>query len=186
MKHKVKLRVLSSFVEVSGTDVVEERNFVESTCISGIADNQNEVRITVKGIPNQVGMVAEIFGSLAQNSIPLDMIVQNQVIDGRVDLTFTLRQSDLERAQHVLKDLQKKLPFSHLEIDPDIVKISVIGIGMRSNLEMGSLLFKTLADHNIAIQLITTSEIKISVILDKQHTDLAVNALHQAFQLERG
>ncbi|RZI46039.1 aspartate kinase [Candidatus Finniella inopinata] len=185
MKHGVKLRVLSSFVETPGTDIVKERENVESTLVSGIAHSQNDVRITIKNIPNHAQSVATIFSHLAENAIPIDMIVQTSVVHDHVDLTFTLLHSNLERAQHVLKEVQKIIPYSQLDIDTDIVKISIIGVGIRSDLNSLQLLFQTLAIHNISVQLMTTSEIKLCVIIDKHHTDVALNALHQAYELEK-
>jgi len=185
MKHNVKLRVLSSFVETEGTDIVKERENVESTLVSGIAHSQNDVRITIKNIPNQATSMATIFACLVENSIPIDMIVQSGVEQESVDLTFTLLHSNLERAQHALKEVHKTVAYYQLDIDTDIVKISVIGVGIRSDLNSLHLLFKTLAAHNISVHLMTTSEIKLSVIIDKNHMDMALNALHQAYQLER-
>ena len=185
MKHNVKLRVLSSFVEAEGTDIVKERENVESTLVSGIAHSQNDVRITIKNIPNQPMNIAAIFASLAENSIPIDMIVQNGGTQETVDLTFTLLHVNLERAQHVLKEVHKSIAFGPLDIDTDIVKISIIGVGVRSDLNTMNLLFKTLAVHNIPVHLMTTSEIKISVIIDKHYTDVVLNALHQVYGLEK-
>lgn len=183
MKHNVKLRVLSSFVETEGTDIVKERENVESIGVSGIAHSQNDVRITIKNIPNHPTSVATLLATLSDHSIPLDMIVQSGEGQGFVDLTFTLLHANLERAQHALKEVHKTVAYSQLDIDTDIVKISVIGVGVRSDLNTLNLLFKTLADYNISVQMMTTSEIKISVIIDKHYTDVALNALHQAYQL---
>lgn len=184
MKHKVNLRVLSSFIESEGTYITSERNPVESTVISGIAHNQNEAKITLLGIPNEAGNIALIFGKLAENLINVDMIVQNCSSGNKMDLTFTVLRSDLDRAVPVLEEIKKELNFSEIIIDNEIVKISVIGIGMKSNMEIASTLFKTLATHNIPIQLISTSEIKISVIVEQHYTPLAVTALHTAFNLD--
>lgn len=184
MKHKVNLRVLSSFIESKGTYITSERNLVESTVISGIAHNQNEAKITLLGIPNEARNIAHIFGKLAENLINVDMIVQSCSPDNKMDLTFTLLRSDLDRALPVLEEIKKKLNFSEIIVDNEIVKISVIGIGMKSNMEVASTLFKTLAELNIHIQLISTSEIKISVIIEQHYTPLAVTALHTAFNLD--
>ncbi len=186
LKHRVKLRVLSSFFKASGTDIVEERKFVESTQISGIAHNPHEVLITLKGVPHQIDLMAQIFNRLAQHRISVDMLVQTHAVNGKVDLNFTLPQADLERAQPLLEQLQKELIFSNLDIDQDVVKISVVGIGMRSNLEIGRNLFNTLASHQISVRLLTTSEIKMSVLITKQQTALALNVLHEVFNLEGG
>ena len=184
MKHKVNLRVLSSFIESEGTYITSERDLVESTVISGIAHNQNEAKITLSDIPDESGNIALIFGKLAENLIPVDMIVQTPSIDGKINLTFTVLRSDLDRALPVLEEIKKKLNFLEIIIDNEITKISVIGIGMKSNMEIASTLFRTLAEHNIHVQLISTSEIKISVIIAQHYTLLAVMALHTAFDLD--
>ena len=185
MKHKVNLRVLSSFIEAEGTDIIEERNTVENTLVSGIVHNLNEIRVTIKSIPNPTYNVAKIFSSLTENRIPTDMLTQACLNEGQADLMFTISHSNLERTQHVLKEAQKTVCFSHTEFDADIIKISVIGVGVRSDLEISNILFKTLADQHILVHLMTTSEIKISIITDKQYTEAALNALHQAYNLER-
>ncbi|NBT85228.1 MAG: aspartate kinase [Alphaproteobacteria bacterium] len=184
MKHKVNLRVLSSFIKSKGTYITSERNLVESTVISGIAHNQNEVKITLVDIPNEAANIAIIFGKLTENLINVDMIVQSCSLNNKMNLTFTLLRSDLDRALPVLEKIKKELNFSEIIVDNEIVKISVIGIGMKCNMEVASTLFKTLAEHNIHIQLISTSEIKISVIIDQHYTPLAVAALHTAFDLD--
>ncbi|MBY0463008.1 MAG: aspartate kinase [Alphaproteobacteria bacterium] len=184
MKHKVNLRVLSSFIKSEGTYITSERNPVESTVISGIAHNQNEAKITLLNVPGDARNIALIFGKLAENLISVDMIVQSSLPDNKMDLTFTLLRSDLDRALPVLEEIKKNLNFSEIIVDNEIVKISVIGIGMKSNMEIASILFKTLAEHNIHIQLISTSEIKISVIIGQHYTPLAVTALHTAFSLD--
>ena len=184
MKHKVNLRVLSSFIESEGTYITSKRNLMESTVISGIAHNQNEAKITLLDIPNEAGNIAFIFGKLTENLIGVDMIVQSASLDNKMNITFTLLRSDLDRAVPVLEKIKKELNFSEIVIDNEIVKISVIGIGMKSNMEVASTLFKTLAEHNIHIQLISTSEIKISVIIAQHYTPLAVTALHTAFDLD--
>jgi aspartate kinase len=184
MKHKINLRVLSSFVEAEGTDIIEERNTVESTLISGIAHNLDEVRVTIKNIPNPTPNVAKFFSILAENRISIDMMSQTCLTDELVDLTFTIDHGNLERTQHVLKETQKIIHFSHTELDADIVKISIIGAGVRSDLEIINTLFKTLVDHRIPLHLMTTSEIKVSIIIDKQHNTTALNALHQAYNLK--
>jgi aspartate kinase len=184
MKYKVNLRVLSSFIKSKGTYITSERNLVESTVISGIAHNQNEVKITLVDIPNEAANIAIIFGKLTENLINVDMIVQSCSLNNKMNLTFTLLRSDLDRALPVLEKIKKELNFSEIIVDNEIVKISVIGIGMKCNMEVASTLFKTLAEHNIHIQLISTSEIKISVIIDQHYTPLAVAALHTAFDLD--
>ena len=184
MKHRIPLRVLSSFVDAPGTNVIYERNPMEKALVSGIVHNQDEVKVTLVAVPDEVGMAAQIFGALADERIHIDMIVQNLSREGRADLTFTTQKSDIERAVTLLEDIKEKVGFSDILIDRSIVKISVIGVGMRSNLEIASVLFKTLAEKGINIQLISTSEIKISVIIPHQHTPLAMCALHTAYNLD--
>lgn len=184
MKHKVNLRVLSSFVEATGTDIIEERKTVESTVISGLAHNLNEVKVTVRGIPDAVQNIAKIISSLAENRIPTDMFNQASLVEEHTDLTFTIANNNLERAQHVLKEIQKNVHFSHAEFDTDIVKISIIGVGVRSDLEITNTLFKTLASQHIPVHLMSTSEIKISIIIDKQYAASVLNSLHQVYHLE--
>ncbi len=183
MKHKVKLRVLSSFSESEGTTVVEERNKVEGTLISGIAHTQNEAKVTLIDIPDQNGMAA-IVGSLFEHQICADMIVQNSLQDGKSNLTFVLQKSDLDRSVPLLEDVKKKIGFTDIIVNKEIAKISVVGIGMRSNLEIVTILFKTLAERGINVQIISTSEIRLSVVIDLKHMSEALETLHTAFNLD--
>ncbi len=184
MKHKVKLRVLSSFSESEGTTVVEERDKVEGTLVSGIAHTQNEAKVTLMGVPDQVGIAANIFGCLSENQICADMIVQGCMQDGKSDLAFILQKSDLDRAVPLLEDAKKKIGFTDVVIDKEIAKISVVGIGMRSNLEIATTLFKTLAEKSINIQMISSSEIRVSVVISLKSMSVALEALHAAFNLD--
>ncbi|MCX7338790.1 MAG: aspartate kinase [Alphaproteobacteria bacterium] len=186
MKNNVNVRVLSSFMNSSGTKVVNERGIMENTPVCGVVHSENEVKITLTSMPDEVGIAATLFGTLAQYRINVDMLVQNYSLDGRTDLTFTLPRDDLDRSLIVFQDLKTKIGFSDIIADRDIVKISVIGVGMKSNLEIASTLFKTLAEKNINTQLISTSEIKISVVIGSEHTSLAMRALHSAFNLDEG
>jgi aspartate kinase len=184
MRHNVNLRVLSSFVNVSGTTIVYERKAMEGLSVSGIAHNLNEAKITLDGVKDEVGMAAQIFGALAKERIPVDMILQSFTQDGRSNVTFTINKSDVERIVPMLDALKAQMGFTGAAINRDIVKISVIGVGIRSNLDIASLVFKTLADHNINIQLISTSEIKLSVVIANDQMTKAMCALHNALLLD--
>jgi aspartate kinase len=184
MKHKVKLRVLSSFSESEGTTIVEERDKVEGTLVSGIAHTQNEAKVTLLSVPDDVGVAANIFGSLSDHQICVDMISQSCLQDGKSDLTFVLQKSDLDRSVPLLKNAKKKIGFADVVIDREVAKISIVGIGMKSNLEIAATLFKTLAEKGINIQMISTSEIRLSVVIDLSYMSVALQALHAAFNLD--
>jgi aspartate kinase len=185
MKHRVRLQVLSSFNDAPGTLVVDEDEIVEQEVVSGIAYSRDEAKITVQRVADRPGVAAAIFGPLAENSINVDMIVQNVSEDGRTtDLTFTVGQADLDRAMAVLEKRREALGFAALKPDPNVVKISVIGVGMRSHAGVAQLMFRTLAEKGINIQVISTSEIKVSVLIAAEYTELAVRALHTAYGLD--
>ncbi len=185
MKHRVRVRVLSSFADGPGTLVVDEDEIVEKEVVSGIAYSRDEAKITVVRVPDRPGIAASIFGPLADNNVNVDMIVQNVSEDGRrTDLTFTVGKSDLDRAMKVLSARQEEIGFERLVPDEDVVKISVIGVGMRSHAGVAQRMFQALADNGINIQVISTSEIKISVLVAEQYTELAARALHTAYGLD--
>jgi aspartate kinase len=185
MTHRVRLQVLSSFTDTPGTFVVDEDEIVEKQVVSGIAYSRDEAKITVLKVADRPGVAAAIFGPLADNAINVDMIVQNISEDGRTtDLTFTVAQADLERAVSVLEDRRALLGFSSLKPDPNVVKISVIGVGMRSHAGIAKQMFQALADKGINIQVISTSEIKVSVLIAAEYTELALRALHTAYGLD--
>ena len=185
MNHRVRLQVLSSFTDAPGTFVVDEDEIVEKEVVSGIAYSRDEAKITVLKVADRPGVAAAIFGPLADNAINVDMIVQNVSEDGRfTDLTFTVAQADLERAVLVLEERRALLGFTALKPDPNVVKISVIGIGMRSHAGIAQQMFQTLADKAINIQVISTSEIKVSVLIAAEYTELALRALHTAYGLD--
>ena len=188
MNHRVRLQVLSSFSDKPGTLVVDEDEIVEKRVVSGIAYSRDEAKITVQRVADRPGVAAAIFGPLADNAINVDMIVQNVSEDGRTtDLTFTVARSDLDRTVAVLDDCRQSLGFQGLKPDSDVVKISVIGVGMRSHAGVAQQMFQTLADKGINIQVISTSEIKVSVLIGAEYTELALRALHTAYGLdERG
>ncbi|MBV9860292.1 MAG: aspartate kinase [Alphaproteobacteria bacterium] len=185
MNHRVRLQVLSSFIDAPGTLVVDEDEIVEKQVVSGIAYSRDEAKITVQKVADRPGVAAAIFGPLADHAVNVDMIVQNVSEDGTTDLTFTVARSDLDRAVAILEGSRNTLGFAALEPDPNVVKISVIGVGMRSHAGIAKQMFQTLADRGINIQVISTSEIKVSVLIAAEYTELALRALHTAYGLDK-
>lgn len=185
MNHRVRLQVLSSFEDAPGTLVVDEEEIVEQEIVSGIAHSGNEAKITLVRVPDNPGIAAAIFGPLSEASIIVDMIVQNVSEDGNAtDLTFTVPKDDLARTMEVLEAAQDRLGFERVVGDPDVVKISVVGVGMRSHAGVAMRMFQALADKGINIQVISTSEIKISVLVSDAYTELALRSLHTAYGLD--
>ncbi|MSO75186.1 MAG: aspartate kinase [Alphaproteobacteria bacterium] len=185
MKHRVPVQVLSSFSDAPGTLVVDEDIIVEQEIVSGIAYNRDEAKVTLIGVPDRPGVAASVFGPLAEANINVDMIVQNVSHDGKLtDMTFTVARSDLQRAIKTLEEVKGALKFERIQADPNVSKISVIGVGMRSHAGVANTMFKALADKGINIQVISTSEIKISVLIAEEYTELAVRALHSAYGLD--
>jgi aspartate kinase len=185
MNHRVRLQVLSSFVDKPGTLVVDEEEIVEHEIVSGIAHNVNEAKVTLVRVPDRPGIAASIFGPLADASINVDMIVQNVSEDGKAtDLTFTVPKDDLPRTMQLLESRRGDLGFERITGDPDVAKISVVGVGMRSHAGVAMRMFSALAEKGINIQVISTSEIKISVLVAEAYTELALRALHTAYGLD--
>ena len=185
MNHRVRVQVLSSFEDRPGTLVVDEDEILEKQVVSGIAYSRDDAKVTLVKVPDRPGVAAAIFGPLAEHAINVDMIVQNISEDGRTtDLTFTVSKADLVRAVKVLEAQRKTLAYAELKPDPNVVKISVIGVGMRSHAGVAQKMFSTLANKNINIQVISTSEIKVSVLVAEEYTELAVRALHTAYGLD--
>jgi aspartate kinase len=184
MNHRVRIQVLSSFTDTPGTLVVDEEEIVEQRVVSGIAYSRDEAKITVQKVADRPGVAAAIFGPLADNAINVDMIVQNVSEDGRADLTFTVARADLDRAVLVLEERRTLLGFAALTPDSNVVKISVIGVGMRSHAGVAKQMFQTLSEKGINIQVISTSEIKVSVLIAAEYTELALRALHTAYGLD--
>jgi aspartate kinase len=185
MNHRVRVQVLSSFIDTPGTLVVDEDEIVEKRVVSGIAYSRDEAKITVQKVADRPGVAAAIFGPLADDAINVDMIVQSASEDGRTaDLTFTVARADLDRAVSVLEKRRKSIGFAALKPDPNVVKISVIGVGMRSHAGVAQQMFQTLADKGINIQVISTSEIKVSVLIAAEYAELALRALHTAYGLD--
>ena len=186
MNHRVRVQVLSSFEDKPGTLVVDEDEIVEKQVVSGIAYSRDEAKVTLTKVADKPGVAAAIFGPLAEASVNVDMIVQSSSDDGRTtDMTFTVGKSDLERATRLLKDATGAIGYRDLIADPNVVKISVIGVGMRSYAGVALTMFRTLAEKGINIQVISTSEIKVSVLIDEQYLELALRALHTAYGLDR-
>jgi aspartate kinase len=159
---------------------------VEQHVVSGIAYSRDEAKVSIRHVKDKPGISAAIFGPLAENDISVDMIVQNVSPDGAfTDITFTLARKDLRRAIEVLSALKDKVGYSELSHSADVAKVSVVGIGMRSHAGVASRMFAALADKGINIQAITTSEIKVSVLIDEAYTELAVRALHQVYGLDK-
>ncbi len=185
MVHNVRVQVLSSFEDKPGTLVCDEGEIVEQAVVSGIAYSKDEAKITLLRVADKPGVAASIFGPLADANVNVDMIVQNVSEDGSsTDMTFTVGRADLDRAVQVISGLQKDLNYRQLLNDANVVKVSVIGVGMRSHAGVATRMFAALAEKGINIQVISTSEIKISVLIAADYTELAVRALHTAFGLD--
>jgi aspartate kinase len=185
MNHRVRLQVLSTFTGAPGTLVVDEDEIVEQQIVSGIAYSRDDAKITMIGLPDDPGIAASLFGPLAAAEINVDMIVQNISPDGETtDLTFTVAEGDLDRALAVLESNNDVLQARRVEPDTRVVKVSVIGVGMRSHAGVAGTMFEALASKGINIQLISTSEIKISVLISEDYLELALRALHTAYDLD--
>jgi aspartate kinase len=184
-KYRVPLRVLSSFEDGPGTLISYEENSMEQPLISGIAFNRDEAKLTIMGVPDQPGVAYRILGDVAKANINVDMIIQNVGADGTTDLTFTVHRGDFRPGRDILDKIAGQLAAREVTGDDKIAKISVVGVGMRSHAGIASTMFKTLADEGINIQMISTSEIKISVVIDEKYLELAVRALHSAFGLDQ-
>ena len=186
-KYKVKLRVLSSFEEEGeGTLITFEEDAMEQPIISGIAFNRDEAKITVLGVPDRPGIAYAILGPVAEANIDVDMIIQNVGADGTTtDFTFTVHRNEFTRAMGILKGIQSTIGAREVKGDDKATKVSLVGVGMRSHSGIASNMFKTLAAEGINIQMISTSEIKISVVIDEKYLELAVRVLHKAFNLDQ-
>ena len=185
MRFKVKLRVLSSFEDLPGTSIIEEGKNMEKSEISGIAHSLNEAKITLFGVPDRPGQAAEIFGALAKHSINVDMIVQSSSINHKAtDITFTIPETDLLLAESTIKKIHKKINFKKFIADTNVVKISVVGNAMRTQSGIAKTMFETLANNQINIHVISTSEIKISVLISSDYYELAMRSLHSIFGLD--
>ena len=188
-KYKVKLRVLSSFLDDPGEGTLitfEEDNKMEQAIISGIAFNRDEAKITVRGVPDKPGIAYQILGPVSEANVDVDMIIQNVSVDGSTDFSFTVHRNEFARAMEILKNqVQTHIGAREVIGDNRTAKVSVVGVGMRSHVGIASKMFRTLAEEGINIQMISTSEIKISVVIDEKYMELAVRVLHKAFDLDQ-
>ena len=190
MRYKVRLRVLSSFetaTDNSGTLVCDEEEIMESNVVSGVAYSRDEAKMTLISVADRPGIAAAIFGPLAEAGVNVDMIVQNISEEGRTDMTFSCPTDEVAKASAAMAAAQASgsINYHDLVVDRDVCKVSVVGIGMRSHAGVAQQMFKALADENVNIKVITTSEIKVSVLIDRKYLELAVQALHDAFDLEK-
>lgn len=185
-KYRVPLRVLSSFVEGPGTLITYEKegSSMEAPLISGIAFQRDEAKLTIRGIPDHPGIAHQVLGPISDAHINVDVIIQNASAKGQTDLTFTVPRGDYEACLEILKTLVTELGARDVKGDDKIAKVSIVGVGMRSHTGVANTMFKTLADNDINIQMISTSEIKVSVIIDETYLEKAVQTLHKAFDLE--
>jgi len=184
MKQRVRVQVLSSFEDVPGSLVVDEDEIVEQPLVTGVAYSRDEAKITLRRLPDRPGIAAAVFVPLARANVNVDMIVQNLGADGTTDMTFTIPRTDLPRARQALDAAKAEIGFDSLVAADDVAKISVVGIGMRSHAGVAATMFRTLAEKGINIEVISTSEIKTSVLVSADYTELAVRALHTAYGLD--
>ena len=184
-KYDVPLRVLSAFKEGPGTLIAYEEDNMEDPLISGIAFNRDEAQLTIKGVRDQPGVAARILAPISAGNIEVDMIVQNVGSDETTDFTFTVHRNDYDKALKILENTSKKLGGGQVGGDPHIVKVSLVGVGMRSHAGIASRMFTKLAEEKINIRMISTSEIKISVVIEEKYLELGVRTLHEAFELDQ-
>jgi len=184
MKERVRVQVLSSFTDAPGTMVVDEDEIVEKEIVSGIAYARDEAKVTVRRVPDRPGVAAAVFGPLAEQNLNVDMIVQNIGADGTTDMTFTVGRADLPRALAALDAARGQIGYAEINTDAAVAKISIVGVGMRSHTGVANTMFRTLAARGINIQVISTSEIKVSVLIAEEYVELAVRALHTAYGLD--
>jgi len=179
-KLNVNLVTRSSFNDNEGTLITKEENIMEQPIVSGIALDKNQARVSLRNVKDEPGIAAKIFTTLAENSINVDMIIQNLGHDGTTNLGFTVPENELERAKNIMQELNAA---ENLEFDSNIAKVSIIGVGMKNHSGVASKAFTTLAENNINIEMISTSEIKISMVVEEKYGELAVRTLHEAYDL---
>jgi aspartate kinase len=185
-KHGVKVRVLSTFTEGSGTLLTEEDADMEKVVVSGVTCDRNQAKITIIGVPDKPGIAAKIFGPVADSNIVVDMIIQNVSQETLTDISFTVPRSELKKTMEIMGGVIKDIGARQLEVKEDIAKVSIVGVGMRSHSGVAAKMFSVLAKEGINIMMISTSEIKISCVTDAKYAELAVRALHRAFELGGG
>ena len=184
-KYKVPVRVLSSFNEGSGTLISLEDDGMENSLVSGIAFQKDQVKVTLHGVEDTPGTAFKILGPISDAEIEVDVIVQNVSVDGKTDFTFTVSNEDQEIVKKIVEDVRQKIEFKDLIIDSDIAKVSLVGVGMRSQSGVASRTFKVLSDNDVNIQIISTSEIKITMVINEDIVDKAVQVLHEDFELDK-
>jgi aspartate kinase len=185
-KYKVPLRVLSSFKDGPGTLIsVEDESEMEAPAVAGIAFNRDEAKVTVLGVPDEPGVAYKVLGPVSEANIEVDVIVQNVAEDDTTDITFTVHRNDLKRAEEIVTQSARELGAREVKTDGKIAKVSIVGVGMRSHAGIAATMFRALSEVGVNIQLITTSEIKISVVIDEKFLELAVRTLHSAFDLDK-
>jgi aspartate kinase len=187
MRYKVRLQVLSSFSDAPGTIVCDEEEIMESRVVSGVAHSRDEAKMTVQGVPDRPGIAAALFGPLAEGGVNVDMIVQNISEHGLTDMTFSCPVDEVPRARAAIDKAKASghLDYQGLDVDEEVAKVSIVGIGMRSQAGVAHRMFEALARDGVNIKVITTSEIKVSVLIDRKYLELAVQALHDAFELDK-
>ncbi len=184
-KYNVVVHVRSSFDDSPGTLVMKEDNEMESVMVSGIAYNKDEAKISIFGVPDHPGIAAQIFTPLSSNNITVDMIIQNVSHEGATDMTFTVPKGDCKKAVQIIEEIADKIGARGVSHDLNIAKVSIIGVGMRSHSGVASTMFETLSREGINIEMISTSEIKVSCVINSKYTELAVRVLHEAFGLDK-
>jgi aspartate kinase len=184
MKYRVPLWVKSSFTQDPGTLVCQEDKSMEDVLVSGIAYDRNEAKIIVRGVPDQPGIAAKIFGPLDERNIVVDLIVQNASLQGRTDLAFTVGKADFAKATETVQEVARAIGAEGVDTDSEIAKVSIVGVGMRNHSGVAAKMFTVLAKEGVNLQMISTSEIKVSCVVHQKYTELAVRALHSAFGLD--
>ncbi|MDD5434558.1 MAG: ACT domain-containing protein, partial [Nitrospira sp.] len=179
----VKLRVVSTFVDGNGTLLTEEDKDMEKVVVSGVTYDRNQAKVTIVGVPDKPGIAAKIFSTIADASIVVDMIIQNVSQESLTDISFTVPRSDINKAIEIMKTITKETGAKEFELKEDIAKVSIVGVGMKSHSGVAAKMFTVLAGEGINIIMISTSEIKISCVIDAKYTELAVRTLHKAFGL---
>ncbi len=184
-KYNVPVRVLSSFNDNPGTLVTKEDSDMEKVVVSGVAYDKNQVKVTVQGVPDKPGVAAKIFSTIADNNVVVDMIIQNIGEGGLTDMSFTVPRTDAKKITEVMKKVVAEIGAKNVNLKEDIAKISIVGVGMRSHSGVAAKMFSTLAKEGINILMISTSEIKISCVIEAKYTELAVRVLHEAFEMDK-
>lgn len=185
-KFNVPVHVRSSFSDVEGTWLVQEDETMDSVLVSGVTYDKDEAKITLLRVPDRPGLAAQVFGSIAEANIVIDMIIQNASADGTTDLTFTVPKADYKKAIALVEKTASTIQAQGVKVDPNIAKVSIVGVGMRTHAGVAAKMFQALAAEGINIEMISTSEIKISVVIDEKYTELAVRVLHDTFLGEQG